>query len=371
MALSSPPTPSSSSTPPPRPPASIWLPNRFMVKEEASKREEIRCMDDQAKKGIHKAYGKESLTMEATEFLRSCNSEIRLSAMSRKRPAQLVIPDYSGELDFGDRGKKLDNKEFEVKGRDFFVASKKGSREVMEDRHAVMLDIAGDPTQAFFAVIDGHGGHAAADYVAENLGKNVAYELQVVGNEVEAALRRAYSATDEQFLSKGENGGACAVGVLLKNGELYTANVGDCKAVLSRKGNAVTLTNDHRLITREDECARIENSGGFLYFHNGVCRVNGSIAVSRAFGDIHLKDWIISEPEIVKFPLTSDCDFLILASDGLWDKISSQEAVDVVLREGNQMESCRKLVDISSGRGNNDDITILMINLNSFKINVA
>lgn len=49
--------------------------------------------------------------------------------------------------------------------------------------------------------------------------------------------------------------------------------------------------------------------------------MNGSLAVSRAFGDIHLKDWIISEPEIVKLPLTSDCQFLILASDGLWDKV--------------------------------------------------
>ncbi|CAA2980116.1 probable phosphatase 2C 2, partial [Olea europaea subsp. europaea] len=133
----------------------------------------------------------------------------------------------------------------------------------MEDRHTVMLDIAGEPTQAFFAVIDGHGGHAA-----------------------------------------GENGGAFAAGVLLKNRELYTTDVGDSKAVLSMKGNAITLTNNHHLTTREDELARIENSGGFLYFHNGVFRVNGSIDVSRAFGDIHLKDWIISEPEIMKLPLT-------------------------------------------------------------------
>lgn len=107
-----------------------------MVKKEASKREKILCRDDQVKNGIHKAYGKDPLTME-----------VRQSAISRKRPAKLVIPDYSGELDFGDRRKKLDNKEFEVKGRDFLVASKKGSREVMEDRHTVMLDIAGEPTQ--------------------------------------------------------------------------------------------------------------------------------------------------------------------------------------------------------------------------------
>ncbi|KAL2538944.1 putative protein phosphatase 2C 2 [Forsythia ovata] len=339
MALSSPQPPPPSPPPPPRPrpPSSTWRPHHLAVKEEAPKKQEILCNDDR---------DKDLLT-----------AEVKKSTMSRKRPAQLVIPEYSGDLNICERGKKLDNKEFEVKGRDFFLASKKGTREFMEDRHAVMLDIAGDPKQAFFAVIDGHGGHAATDYVAENLGKNLVHELQVDGNEVEAALRKAYSATDIQFLAQGENGGACAAGVLLKDGELYTANVGDCKAVLSRKGKAMKLTNDHRLKTREDERARIENSGGFLYYHNGVCRVNGSLAISRAFGDIHLKDWIISEPEIVKFPLTSDCDFLILASDGLWDKVSEQEAVDVVLGERNLMESCRKLVDISSRRGNYDDIT--------------
>ena len=61
--------------------------------------------------------------------------------------------------------------------------------------------------------------------------------------------------------------------------------------------------------------------GGYLHCRNGVWRVNGSLAVSRAIGDLHLKDWIISEPEIKKVPLTFDCEFLIMASDGLWDKV--------------------------------------------------
>jgi protein phosphatase 1L len=62
--------------------------------------------------------------------------------------------------------------------------------------------------------------------------------------------------------------------------------------------------------------------GGFVHCcSNGVWRVQGSLAVSRAIGDLHLKQWIISEPEIIKLPLTSDCQFLIMASDGLWDKV--------------------------------------------------
>ena len=61
--------------------------------------------------------------------------------------------------------------------------------------------------------------------------------------------------------------------------------------------------------------------GGFVHCHNGVWRVQGTLAVSRAIGDQHLKEWVISDPEIMSLPLTSDCQFLILASDGLWDKV--------------------------------------------------
>ena len=54
---------------------------------------------------------------------------------------------------------------------------------------------------------------------------------------------------------------------------------------------------------------------------NGVWRVLGSHSISRAIGDLHMKEWIISEPETKMHRLTSDCDFLIIAFDGLWDKV--------------------------------------------------
>lgn len=54
-------------------------------------------------------------------------------------------------------------------------------------------------------------------------------------------------------------------------------------------------------------------------FH-GVWRV-GSLAVSRGIGDRHLKQWVTAEPETKILPMESDLEFLILASDGLWDKV--------------------------------------------------
>ncbi|XP_050216218.1 probable protein phosphatase 2C 2 [Mercurialis annua] len=286
----------------------------------------------------------------------------------KRRPAKLVVPEYCPRLEFGDKDKKLEKKEFEVQGKDFCLASKKGRREVMEDGYGVMLDILGDPKQAFFAVIDGHGGRAAADFVAENLGKNIVKGLETAGEQPEKAIRSGYMVTDKEFLSQEVSSGACAASVVLRNGELHVANVGDCRVVMSRKGVADTLTIDHR-VSREDERIRIENSGGFVQCRNGMWRVQGSLAISRAIGDLHLKEWIISEPEIKTIPLTSDSQFLIMASDGLWDKVNEQEAVDIVLRGKNSVEACKKLIEISFNRGNLDDITVMLINLQNFIVN--
>ncbi|KAI6691331.1 hypothetical protein NL676_028159 [Syzygium grande] len=288
----------------------------------------------------------------------------------RKRPARLILPENFPVLELGcERSKKRENKEFEIEGRDYCLASKTGRRDVMEDRYGVTVDVAGDPKQAFFAVIDGHGGQAAADYVAENLGNNILREVGTLGKErgsLEEAIRKGYLVTDKEFLSQGVVSGACAASVLLKDGHLHVANVGDCRVVLCRKGVADTLTRDHQ-VSQEDERLRIENSGGFVYSRNGVWRVHGSLAISRAIGDSHLKEWIISDPEIKTCQITPDCEFLVVASDGLWDKVSDQEAVDLVSKQINSQESCKKLVELACSRGSMDDITVMLINLQNFR----
>lgn len=59
--------------------------------------------------------------------------------------------------------------------------------------------------------------------------------------------------------------------------------------------------------------------------HHNVWRVQGSLAVSRGIGDRHLKQWIIAEPETKVLKIEHDCEFVILASDGLWDKVTSKQ----------------------------------------------
>ncbi|XP_021903481.1 probable protein phosphatase 2C 32 [Carica papaya] len=320
-----------------------------------------------------------SETVEKVDGVRGGKRDIRAVKL-RKRPPGLVVPESCGDLLMEElvremRRKKMEKKkEFhdEVEGNDFCLVSKQGRRrEAMEDSYGVMLDVLGDPNQAFFAVIDGHGGRAAAEFVAENLGKNIIKALENVegecDNKLEEAIREGYLTTDREFLSQGVSSGASAASVLVVDGNLHIANVGDCKVVLSRNGVAENLSMDHRLRDREDECSRIENSGGFIHCYNGVLRVQGTLAISRAIGDLHLKEWIISEPEMRKLCLTSDCEFLIVASDGLWDKVNEQEAVDAIRsHDTNLLESCKKLLNMSCST---DDITVMVISLQKFITN--
>ncbi|CAL9055361.1 probable protein phosphatase 2C 74 isoform X1 [Musa acuminata AAA Group] len=288
----------------------------------------------------------------------------------RRRPARIAIPKPSADAAFGVADKEEDGveRELAVEGGEYCVVSRKGQRHMMEDGYAVIPNIHGDSKQAFFGVFDGHGGRAAVDFVSEKLGKNIVAALdepEKKENQAEMAIKAGYLTTDRDFLSQGVRSGACAATVLLRDGELHVANVGDCRVVMSRKGVADALTDDHRA-GREDERNRIENSGGYVTCRNGIWRVNDSLAVSRAIGDLNMKEWIISEPETKSLQLTPDCEFLILGSDGLWDKVGNQEAVDVVSRQSNAMKSCRDLIEVSCGRGNRDDITVMVIDLQKF-----
>lgn len=115
------------------------------------------------------------------------------------------------------------------------------------------------------------------------------------------------------------------------------ANAGDCRAVLSRKGTAVELSHDHRP-AHASERDRVIQCGGFI--DDGY--LNGVLSVTRALGDWDLKcpdnapgttpSPLIAEPELNQATLTPEDEFLIIGCDGIWDVLSSQQAVSIVRR---------------------------------------
>lgn len=337
-------------------------------------------------------------------------AETKTAKAARGRPTRLAIPPplpcAPGVDPFGAVEAELAT-ELEVQGEGFCLASRRGVRHAMEDGYGVVITDHGASQMAFYGVYDGHGGRAAVDFVADKLGKNVVAALTAAaaatstvtsqqhqrpeaasssttqpaktsGDEqvdaVAAAIRAAYLTTDREFLTQGVRGGACAATALVKDGELFVANVGDCRAVLgSRSGIATALTSDHTA-AREDERRRIESSGGYVSCgSSGVWRVQDCLAVSRAFGDASMKAWVTCEPEVSRRRLTPDCRFLVVASDGLWNKVSCQEAVDVVVSAppggagaSSSVESCKDLVALARKRGSRDDITVMLVDLQRF-----
>jgi serine/threonine protein phosphatase PrpC len=300
--------------------------------------------------------------------------------VKRKRPQRLDIPPQSLGVD-ALCAVKQQPMEVNVEGFHYAVACKKGRREFMEDTHKAIENVLGDPKQAFFGVFDGHSGRKAAAFAAENIGQNIADAMLGMRDEtediLEQAVRAGYLATDAEFLKQEVGSGTACVTALIIDGNLVVSNAGDCRAVICRDGASEALTCDHRA-GREDERQRIENLGGIVDIRHGVWRVQGSLAVSRAIGDSHMKEWISAEPDTRKIEITSDCEFLILASDGLWDKVSNQEAVDIarpfcVEKQpdlaplgGGLTAACKKLVALAVTRKSHDDVSVMIVQLGHF-----
>ncbi|CAH8376271.1 unnamed protein product [Eruca vesicaria subsp. sativa] len=299
-------------------------------------------------------------------------------ALRRKRPPMLnleLFPRPSPWCNVPVKTPKDEDVEAEKDGV-YSVYCKRGRRRfmAMEDRYSAAVDL--DGSKAFFGVYDGHGGSKAAEFAAKNLGNNIEAAVEAArsgeeGYSVERAIREGYLKTDEEFLKEGLTGGACCVTALISNGELAVSNAGDCRAVISRAGVAEALTTDHSP-NQENELQRIRASGGYVDCCNGVWRIQWTLAVSRAIGDEYLKKWVIAEPETRTLKIKPESEFLILASDGLWDKVTNQEAVDVVrpycigVENPKTLPACKKLAEISSAKGSLDDISVIIIQLQQF-----
>lgn len=298
--------------------------------------------------------------------------------VNRGRPPPLLVPAVT-TLQLQEQEEVEEDETQETAGHGFAAYCRKGKgrrRVHMEDRHVAAVGLGGDPHTAFFGVFDGHGGKAAAEFAANNMPRIMAQELQQQTRMTtttaveEEAVRRAYLRTDADFSSTSRAGGACCATALLRQGRLVVSNAGDCRAVLCRAGKAHPLTDDHRA-SREDERRRIESQGGLVLDCRGTWRVQGTLAVSRGIGDAHLKPWVVPEPDTTTLPVDARCEFLVLASDGLWDKVGEQEAVDVarpLCCTGGQLSAaCRRLVELATSRGSTDDITVLIVSFSAMR----
>ncbi|KAF1763606.1 hypothetical protein GCK72_011873 [Caenorhabditis remanei] len=147
----------------------------------------------------------------------------------------------------------------------------------------------------------------------------------------------------------GEDSGTTACVVLVGNKKVIVANAGDSRAILCRAGKAIDLSVDHKP-EDEVETARIHAAGGAI--EDG--RVNGGLNLSRALGDhaykknhkMELKDQMITAfPDIKIEDLTADDEFLVVACDGIWNSMESQQVVDFVRDLIAKGKTCAEICD--------------------------
>ncbi|XP_047328385.1 probable protein phosphatase 2C 59 [Impatiens glandulifera] len=241
-------------------------------------------------------------------------------------------------------------------------ASSPGKRASMEDFYETRIDGVDGEIVGLFGVFDGHGGARAADYVKQNLFSNLISHPKFI-SDTKSAIADAYNHTDAEFLKSENNStrdaGSTASTAILVGDRLLVANVGDSRAVICRGGNAIAVSRDHKP-DQTDERRRIEDAGGFVMWA-GTWRVGGVLAVSRAFGDRHLKQYVVADPEIREEKVDSSLEFLILASDGLWDVVSNEEAVEMGKPIEEPEAAAKRLMQEACQRGSGDNITVVVV----------
>ncbi|KAL3326392.1 hypothetical protein AABB24_037195 [Solanum stoloniferum] len=281
------------------------------------------------------------------------------------------------------------------------------------------------PYGTFVGIYDGHGGPETSRFINDNLFqhlKRCTSEQQTMSVEV---IRKAFQATEEGFLSIVTRrwptqpqiaavGSCCLVGVIC-SGTLYVANLGDSRAVLGRLVKAtgeilaIQLSAEHNAsiesVRQEMQSLHPDDSQIVVLKHN-VWRVKGIIQITRSIGDVYLKKSefnreplyakfrlrepfqrpiLSADPAILVHPVQPQDQFIIFASDGLWEHLSNQEAVDIVqnhprngiakrlvktaLQEAAKKREMRysdlKKIDRGVRRHFHDDISVVVIFLDS------
>ncbi|KAK4357905.1 hypothetical protein RND71_023515 [Anisodus tanguticus] len=301
------------------------------------------------------------------------------------------------------------------------LSSMQGWRAAMEDAHAAITDL--DASTSFFGVYDGHGGKVVAKFCAKYLHQQVLKHEAYLQGDIGTSVQKAFFRMDEMMrgqrgwrelaalgdrLNKfsgmiegliwsprngdgngntddwafeegphsdfpGPTSGCTANVAIMRENQLIVANAGDSRCVISRKGQAYNLSRDHKP-DLEVERERILKAGGFI--HAG--RVNGSLNLARAIGDMEFKQnkflpaekqIVTADPDINIVDLCDDDDFIVLACDGVWDCMSSQQLVDFIheqLKSESKLSAvCERVLDRclapTAGGEGCDNMTMILV----------
>jgi serine/threonine protein phosphatase PrpC len=218
-----------------------------------------------------------------------------------------------------------------------------GQRPYMEDFY-YLDEFFCDGKYSLYAIFDGHGGNTVSLKCRELLPNILELNLAKLSTEQDALKKTFLDLDDSMDLSDSFMTGSTCLVILKKQDTLWIANCGDSRSIIQYEKSYHLLSLDHK--PEETERTRIEALGGNIVFSGGTLRVNGDLALTRAIGDKRHRPFIIPDPEIKKYKLTSKNKFIVLATDGLWDVVSNKNVIELIMKHyDNKKHSDKKVLE--------------------------
>jgi serine/threonine protein phosphatase PrpC len=235
---------------------------------------------------------------------------------------------------------------------------------LMEDKSKSIENFNNDKNQMVFEIFDGHGGDEMSVYLQNNLAQIYKQNLLLNKGNIILSLKNAFHDADDEMRNQLNIEGLGSTGTLVhikweseNDLVVYSANVGDSRVSLISPEHIIRLSYDHRT-SDEKERKRILESGLEIIDD----RINGTLMLTRIFGNYEYKNNIeneedeensnsnnnnsnkgfICEPFISKIniDLNIENQFLILASDGIWDTITEEEIQNIIQYHNDTQQIC-------------------------------
>ena len=230
------------------------------------------------------------------------------------------------------------------------------SETLMEDKSKSIENFNNDKNQMIFEIFDGHGGDEMSTYLQANLAKIYKQNLLLNKGNIILSLKNAFLDADDEMRGQLNIEGLGSTGTLVHiiQGlgpilEVYSANVGDSRVSLISPEHIIRLSYDHRT-TDEKEKKRILESGMEI-IDDRIC---GTLMLTRIFGNYEYKEenendnnkGLICEPFIskIEIDLSIENQFLILASDGIWDILTEEEVQNIIKKYQDTQKICSIII---------------------------
>jgi len=240
------------------------------------------------------------------------------------------------------------------------VATMKGRRGRMENCHSIQQCFNGRDHEDYFAVFDGHGGVATADFCAKHMHALLAQGIKRADEscDIPLIMKDCFRLMNEKLKPANiQSSGSTAVIAYFTEDKCFLANVGDTRAVMFKSGKPLRVSKDHKP-THAGEEARIRSLGGYV---NKDGRVNGIIAVARALGDFDIQPFVTFEPDVQVYETLARGEALIMACDGVWDVISDELVCKLVNAEPDPVKAAMRIRDHAYLFGSMDNVSVIVV----------